>query len=78
MQKTNQKLYKKSSKNSDIWILRRFFVWCLVLDIGEKICDAGRAVVNTAKNIAPKVASKLKTAVSKVSNFVKSLIPSKN
>ena len=46
--------------------------------VGEKICDAGRAVVNTAKNIVSKVASGVKTAASKVSNFVKSLIPSKN
>lgn len=46
--------------------------------VGEKICDAGRAVVNTAKNIVSKVASGVKTAASKVSNFVKSLVPSKN
>lgn len=46
--------------------------------VGEKICDAGRAVVNTAKNIVSKVASGVKTAASKVSNFVKSLVPTKN
>ena len=46
--------------------------------VGEKICDAGRAVVNTAKNIVSKVASRVKTVASKVSNFVKSLVPSKN
>ena len=30
IQNTNKKLYKKSSKNSDIWFWRRFFVYSFI------------------------------------------------
>lgn len=46
--------------------------------IGEKICDAGRAVVNTAKNIVSKAVNGVKSLVSKITNSNKNTVTSKN